>query len=72
MSVFFLDDFAVRQWDDPDYKGTRIPKSTAKESFLQKMHEYYEQVRTSCYTGKLHGTCAYMYSGQDETCVYRP
>ena len=22
--VFFLDDFAIRQWDDPNYSGTRL------------------------------------------------
>jgi hypothetical protein len=26
--VFFLDDFAIRQWDDPNYSGTRMRRAT--------------------------------------------
>lgn len=44
MSDFFLDDFAARQWDDPEYVGTRMPSSTSKDAFCQRLHEYYEQV----------------------------
>jgi hypothetical protein len=40
--VFFLDDFAIRQWDDPNYSGTRMrcagtPQST-HEPTLPKPH----------------------------------
>ena len=36
---FFLDPFAQRQWDDPDYKGGRIRAS--KEEFTKKVNEHY-------------------------------
>lgn len=35
--VFFLDSFAIRQWDDPNYAGTRIAGDKAE--FLRKVHE---------------------------------
>ncbi|GAB4817927.1 hypothetical protein N2152v2_004973 [Parachlorella kessleri] len=34
--VFWLDTFAIRQWDDPSYAGTRI--SHDKEDFVDRMH----------------------------------
>ncbi|BDA49866.1 hypothetical protein COCOBI_14-4860 [Coccomyxa sp. Obi] len=39
--VFFLDEFAIRQWDDPSYSGTRI--SYSKDGFVQKLHEFHAQ-----------------------------
>jgi len=34
--IFFLDDFAARQWDDPNYSGTRVPPgSLSKQAFTQ-------------------------------------
>lgn len=39
--TFFLDDFALRQWDDPNYSGTRI--SYDKAEFVRKVHEYFKQ-----------------------------
>lgn len=38
--VFFLDNFAVRQWDDPFYAGTRL--TIGKEEFVKKIHEYHQ------------------------------
>lgn len=35
--VFFLDEFAMRQWDDPAYGGTRIDFDKAE--FVKKIHE---------------------------------
>lgn len=35
--VFFLDSFAIRQWDDPNYSGTRI--SFDKAEFVRRIHE---------------------------------
>jgi hypothetical protein len=34
--IFFLDDFAARQWDDPNYAGTRVPPagSLGKQAFV--------------------------------------
>eukprot|EP00959_Pyramimonas_sp_CCMP1952_P071148 1485454-Pyramimonas_sp.AAC.3 len=37
--VFFLDSFAQRQWDDPQYSGTTI--SFDKAEFTKKIHEFY-------------------------------
>eukprot|EP00899_Mesostigma_viride_P015141 jgi/Mesvir1/23628/Mv18304-RA.1 len=37
--VFFLDPFAVRQWDDPNYAGTLM--SHDKVDFVEKVHEFY-------------------------------
>jgi hypothetical protein len=37
--TFFLDDFAMRQWDDPNYSGTRI--AFDKAEFVQRIHEYH-------------------------------
>jgi hypothetical protein len=33
--TFFLDNFAVRQWDDPNYSGTRIQFDKAE--FVEKV-----------------------------------
>ena len=33
--VFFLDDFAIRQWDDPNYSGTRL--SSDKADFVRRI-----------------------------------
>jgi hypothetical protein len=33
--TFFLDNFAVRQWDDPNYSGTRIQYDKAE--FVEKV-----------------------------------
>lgn len=38
--VFFLDDFAIRQWDDPSYQGTKITYD--KADFVKKVHEYHK------------------------------
>lgn len=35
--VFFLDEFAMRQWDDPAYGGTRIDFDKAE--FVKRIHE---------------------------------
>ena len=37
--TFYLDNFAMRQWDDPNYPGTRI--TFDKEEFVAKVHEHY-------------------------------
>lgn len=37
--TFFLDPFALRQWDDPKYSGTRV--SFDKAEFVRKVHEHY-------------------------------
>ena len=37
--TFFLDEFAIRQWDDPDYSGTRI--SYSKADFVEKLHNFH-------------------------------
>ncbi|EIE18622.1 flagellar associated protein [Coccomyxa subellipsoidea C-169] len=39
--TFFLDEFAVRQWDDPNYSGTRI--SFSKTDFVEKIHEFHSK-----------------------------
>jgi hypothetical protein len=41
-AVFFLDEFAVRQWDDASYSGTRI--SHDKDDFLQRVHDFHAKV----------------------------
>lgn len=38
--VFFLDSFAIRQWDDASYSGTRI--SYDKAEFVRKVHEFHK------------------------------
>jgi hypothetical protein len=38
--VFFLDDFALRQFDDPLYSGTRI--SYDKQTFVDKIHAFHK------------------------------
>jgi hypothetical protein len=35
--VFFLDEFADRQWDDPDFSGTRF--SCDKKEFVDRVHQ---------------------------------
>lgn len=37
--TFYLDNFAMRQWDEPNYPGTRL--SFDKEEFVTKVHEHY-------------------------------
>jgi Protein of unknown function (DUF3228) len=39
-STFYLDNFAIRQWDDPNYSGTRI--SFDKAEFVGKVQEHHE------------------------------
>lgn len=39
--TFFLDAFAIRQWDDPNYGGTRI--SFDKAEFVSKVHELFKE-----------------------------
>ena len=41
-SLFFLDDFAARQWDDPQYSGSRI--SFPKDKFVQEVHRLHAEV----------------------------
>jgi hypothetical protein len=36
-NVFFLDSFAVRQWEDPSYSGTRMQHDPA--DFLDRVHQ---------------------------------
>lgn len=38
--TFFLDNFAVRQWDDPNYSGTRIDFDKAE--FVARVHELFK------------------------------
>lgn len=40
--TFFLDEFAIRQWDDPNYSGTRICYS--KSDFVEKLHSLHAKV----------------------------
>ena len=35
--TFFLDDFAMRQWDDPNYGGTKI--DFPKADFVKRVHD---------------------------------
>lgn len=39
--VFFLDNFAIRQWDDPEYQGTKLHCS--KEEFVAKVHAFHAE-----------------------------
>jgi hypothetical protein len=39
--TFFLDEFALRQWDDPNYGGTKI--SCDKAEFVARIHEAHKQ-----------------------------
>uniref|UniRef100_A0A383V540 Flagellar associated protein n=1 Tax=Tetradesmus obliquus TaxID=3088 RepID=A0A383V540_TETOB len=39
--TFFLDNFAVRQWDDPNYSGTRIQYDKAE--FVEKVHQLFKE-----------------------------
>eukprot|EP00854_Cymbomonas_tetramitiformis_P009573 gene9573-11339_t len=38
--TFFLDEFALRQWEDPEYSGTRV--SYDKAEFVKKIHEFHQ------------------------------
>jgi hypothetical protein len=38
--TFFLDTFAVRQWDDPNYSGTRL--ACDKRDFVRRVHEHFK------------------------------
>lgn len=42
--VFFLDEFAARQWDDPTFSGTRMPSSVEKGHFVEQIHKFHEEV----------------------------
>lgn len=37
--TFFLDPFALRQWEDPNYKGTRIEYDPVSFTKLPKFHD---------------------------------
>lgn len=39
--TFWLDSFALRQWDDPNYGGTRIDYD--KQKFLNRVHEAFHE-----------------------------
>jgi hypothetical protein len=39
--VFFLDSFALRQWDDPAYGGTRV--SLNKAEFVSRVHVLFKE-----------------------------
>ncbi len=39
--VFFLDEFAIRQWDDASYSGTRIRGD--KQAFVDEIHKQHGQ-----------------------------
>eukprot|EP00775_Hariotina_reticulata_P008290 gene8290-8477_t len=39
--TFFLDNFALRQWDDPNYSGTQI--HYPKASFVHKVHQLFRE-----------------------------
>ena len=41
--IFFLDEFAIRQWDDPDYSGTSIESN--KQEFLDEVHRQHRHAR---------------------------
>jgi hypothetical protein len=45
--VFFLDEFAIRQWDDPSYSGTRIEGD--KHAFVNEIHRQHSQVAFTHY-----------------------
>jgi len=47
--TFFLDDFAIRQWDDPNYSGTRI--SFDKAEFVKRVHECYRESSSTLIDG---------------------
>lgn len=40
--TFFLDNFALRQWDDPNYGGTRV--SYDKAAFIARIQEEFDKV----------------------------
>ena len=40
--VFFLDDFASRQWEDAGYSGAHI--DVPKAEFVQRVHNLYAEV----------------------------
>mmetsp|Transcript_4367 Transcript_4367/g.11853 ORF Transcript_4367/g.11853 Transcript_4367/m.11853 type:complete len:257 (+) Transcript_4367:57-827(+) len=39
--TFFLDGFALRQWDDPNYGGTRI--NFDKKQFVEQVHQLFNE-----------------------------
>ena len=41
--TFFLDNFALRQWDDPNYGGTRV--SFDKAEFVKRIQDEFDKVR---------------------------
>ena len=47
--TFFLDDFAVRQWDDERYSGTRIAHD--KADFVRKIQEAHESGKSPLVDG---------------------
>lgn len=40
--TFFLDDFAARQWDDPNYSGTRVV-GYGKAAFVEELHRLFKE-----------------------------
>ncbi len=40
-STFWLDTFALRQWDDPDFAGTRIAHD--KRDFVERVHAFHAE-----------------------------
>jgi len=55
--VFFLDGFAQRQWDNPDYSGAII--SFDKVEFTKKIHEFHASGDYPLWMAMLHfaSTC---------------
>ncbi len=51
--VFFLDEFAIRQWDDPNYSGTRIQGD--KQQFIDEIHRQHSQVGALKLLNQMHG-----------------
>lgn len=51
--VFFLDKFAIRQWDDPNYSGTRIQGD--KQHFIDEIHRQHSQVGALKLLNQMHG-----------------
>eukprot|EP01024_Parvocaulis_polyphysoides_P069846 TRINITY_DN85845_c0_g1_i1.p1 TRINITY_DN85845_c0_g1~~TRINITY_DN85845_c0_g1_i1.p1 ORF type:complete len:236 (-),score=30.60 TRINITY_DN85845_c0_g1_i1:334-936(-) len=39
--TFYLDEFAIRQWDDPDYQGTKIQYD--KQKFVEEVQKRYDE-----------------------------
>eukprot|EP01026_Neomeris_dumetosa_P053412 TRINITY_DN4768_c1_g1_i2.p1 TRINITY_DN4768_c1_g1~~TRINITY_DN4768_c1_g1_i2.p1 ORF type:complete len:222 (-),score=20.24 TRINITY_DN4768_c1_g1_i2:565-1173(-) len=40
-TTFYLDNFALRQWDDPNYQGTRIQYDKIK--FVEEVQKHYDE-----------------------------